>query len=336
VGQAARTLAGMAHLAITPHLIADAAAKIRADHYQLRAIADVFSREADCVGSAIALVNRQTEVLRGGDWIGPGARVFFAEMDGAVLPALRRLAGSLLQASRASTRIQAVFQAAETDAARVLTGLPVVAGAGRNGAVDWIADVLDQALDRQGEQSGGNPAVDEILYEGFTHLPFGGEAFVDPDGEGGEGAIDITDIDQGSLGDCYFMAALGALAASDPDQIKQAIVAEDATTCTVRLYEHGIAGPVAREIVVDKTFLSSGMSGGFASPEFAGFGDTGSLGPELWPALLEKAYAQMEGGYGEIVGGKSLAAFRAITGNPGERIGPRQADFDELHELLGQ
>ena len=44
----------------------------------------------------------------------------------------------------------------------------------------------------------------------------------------------------------------------------------------------------------------------------------GDTKDELWVLLLEKAYAKVYGGYGNIVGGSGLEALKNLTGAPTE------------------
>ncbi len=70
------------------------------------------------------------DTLQGGDWVGPGATAFYAEMNGDVLPSLNRLASALGEASRVTQRISAGFRQAEAEAAAVLRGQPGQGGGG--------------------------------------------------------------------------------------------------------------------------------------------------------------------------------------------------------------
>jgi uncharacterized protein YukE len=90
-------------------------------------IATSFAREAEAVRSARTQLAFCQETLRGGDWIGPGAQAFQAEMDGGVMPALGRLAVALEAAERGALQIRTRLQLAERDASIVLAGQPAPA-----------------------------------------------------------------------------------------------------------------------------------------------------------------------------------------------------------------
>ena len=65
----------------------------------------------------------------------------------------------------------------------------------------------------------------------------------DQDLYGPTGKPDASDIHQRLLGDCYFVAPLGALATQQPERIQNAIVYNpDTQAFTVTLYQHGHSG----------------------------------------------------------------------------------------------
>ena len=119
--------------------------------------------------------------------------------------------------------------------------------------------------------------------------------------------IAMDDVSQGRLGDCYFVASLAAIADKNPEAIRAMITDHGDGTYTVRFHEGGA-------VKVDNQFpLKDGK------PAYAGLGDVGVDGPELWVALVEKAWAKLKGGYEMIRGSKvkmtSSDAMEAMTGN---------------------
>ena len=95
---------------------------IRADYEGLKRIAQLFTSSADEATGMTRNLASQTDVLRGGDWVGPGAQAFYAEMDSAVFPSLKRLSSALSEAARVTNQINQMAKKAEDDAARVLRG----------------------------------------------------------------------------------------------------------------------------------------------------------------------------------------------------------------------
>jgi hypothetical protein len=117
----------------------------------------------------------------------------------------------------------------------------------------------------------------------------------------------VSDINQGNEGDCWFLAGLGAVAMKDPSLIQQNIHQNDNGTYTVTFYRNGQAVPVT----VTDSVPGGSTFGDYAHP---GTGDSAK-----WAQLYEKAYAQLNGGYGPIEGGFGDTALSAITGQPATR-----------------
>ncbi|MBC6459373.1 C2 family cysteine protease [Actinomadura sp. HBU206391] len=145
--------------------------------------------------------------------------------------------------------------------------------------------------------------------------------------------VEPSDVSQGRLGDCYFIASLGALALKRPDIIQKAIRENANGTYTVTLFP----GNVRTEVTVTPD-LPTDENG---NPAFAGTGDIDSNREEIWPGLMEKAYAKIKGGYGDIEGGKFTDRFGVLTGKSREVRSPvflsihtatwnKPIDFDEL------
>jgi len=103
------------------------APRVRIDYDLMAEIATRFAREAEAVRSARTQLAYCRDALGDGDWIGPGAQAFLAEMDGLVMPALGRLANALEAAERGALQVRSRLQLAERDASLVLTGQPASA-----------------------------------------------------------------------------------------------------------------------------------------------------------------------------------------------------------------
>lgn len=146
-----------------------------------------------------------------------------------------------------------------------------------------------------------------------------------------------TDIRQDALGDCYFVATLGALAKQQPGAVRD-MIAFDARTgdYSVRLFD---ANGQAQTIRVSQAGVVDNLSrqGGSTAD------NTGLDGP-IWPAVAETAYAKMHDtnpadglteGYNAIAsGGWPKDAMRAITGDAGSEIKYSEGFFETRGSAL--
>ena len=118
------------------------------------------------------------------------------------------------------------------------------------------------------------------------------------------GKIEFDDVKQGSLGDCYFLSSLGDLCKcgglisdmfrikeKNPDGYYEIILIIDGEK---------------RIVIIDDNIpvLKSDKKPCFARPN----------GHELWVMLLEKAWAKINGGYLNIIGGRVREALECLTG----------------------
>jgi len=111
------------------------------------------------------------------------------------------------------------------------------------------------------------------------------------------------DIIQGQLGDCYFLAAISAIA-EHPDRLKRLFLTktnEGNGLFAVALCLNG----VWEEVILDDCAPCT-SSGSLAFNT--------SKSNELWVVLLEKAWAKVHGGYLNIEAGLTREALRDLTG----------------------
>jgi hypothetical protein len=135
------------------------------------------------------------------------------------------------------------------------------------------------------------------------------------------GGVSYTDVRQGGLGDCYYLASLGELALKNPSAITSMFIVNGDGTYTVRFMH----GSKAEYVTVDLQLPTDGN--GYLV--FDGMGaKASSTSNELWVALAEKAYVQMNecgwirpsswgGGqnvYTGISGGSMAQALNQVTG----------------------
>ena len=122
-------------------------------------------------------------------------------------------------------------------------------------------------------------------------------------------AASALSVDQGAVGNCYFLGPLSSLASSKPQLVRWLFVATSEAQAgdliTLRFYVHG----EWQTITVDTLFPCRADG----RPLFSG-----RTGPG-WAALLEKGYAKLAGSYAALDGGRAVESLVEITGGCCER-----------------
>jgi hypothetical protein len=129
-------------------------------------------------------------------------------------------------------------------------------------------------------------------------------SFVQANGSLYVNGVSYTDVNQGGLGDCYFLSALADAANQTAANITNMFTDNGDGTFTVRFFNNSVADYVT----VDRYLpTSNGMI------VFAGMGHMAAdAGNELWVALAEKAYVQWCAD--TTVRGAEANSFNAISG----------------------
>jgi hypothetical protein len=147
-------------------------------------------------------------------------------------------------------------------------------------------------------------------------------------------AIDVYDINQGQLGDCFLLSSIGEIALLKPSFISNMIHANSNGTETVTLYKaangtlptFGTTSFKATTETVTNVFPSDSVNNGASQDVVGGV-------KEIWPQVLENAVAQLDGGYGGIAnGGNPVIAMEELTGHAATYIAPTSLT---LAALLG-
>ena len=114
----------------------------------------------------------------------------------------------------------------------------------------------------------------------------------------GGSKVNALDVIQGKLGDCYFLSAISVLGEKNVEaMIKTTEVDWKMTGCfCVRFFRDN----QEEYVIVDDHFPAIQENG---RTEWI-FAKGGDLGDELWPMVLEKAYAKLFGAYEYIEAGK--------------------------------
>jgi hypothetical protein len=115
---------------------------------------------------------------------------------------------------------------------------------------------------------------------------------------------DYNDINQGALGDCYFLAGLSSLSDTDQNLVEQMVTDLGDGTYAVRFYRNG--QEVYLRVDADLPAYYSGLA-------YAQTSETG----EIWVAIAEKAYAHFrynQDTYDSIQGGWMDVVYEQVTG----------------------
>lgn len=126
--------------------------------------------------------------------------------------------------------------------------------------------------------------------------------------------LHFDDVQQGALGDCYFLSSLISVAHVDPNLIRDAITDHGDGRYTVRFFAKTKDGPSPVHVTVDGElpFDTEEQTLEYASSRHRG---------ELWVGIVEKAFAQWKGTYTRISnGGWADGPLYALTGQDSEWV----------------
>lgn len=130
--------------------------------------------------------------------------------------------------------------------------------------------------------------MEQLINKWFLGLdrPAAGGAYRLTAGQLFVGGATYTDINQGYLGDCYFVSTLAETALKNPAIIANMFITNGDGTYTVRFFNNG----KPQYVTVD-SYLPTDASGRLI---YASVGSMyNNAGNELWVALAEKAYAEV-------------------------------------------
>jgi hypothetical protein len=137
-------------------------------------------------------------------------------------------------------------------------------------------------------------------------------------------AISYDDIHQGQIGDCFLLSSIGEITLTNPSFISNMIKTNANGTETVTLYENktgalptfGTSSYKSITETVTNTFQSNAVNNGATQ-------DVVGNQKEIWVQVLEKADAQLSGGYNAISnGGNPMIAMEELTGKAASYMSP--------------
>lgn len=136
--------------------------------------------------------------------------------------------------------------------------------------------------------------------------------------EGPGSGIDVGDARQGSIGDCYLIAALASMAATAEGRarIEQIIHDNGDGTFTVTFGD-------GSQVTVDDEFYADQEGNQLYARSRE----------DLWVAVVEEAYARKHGGYGDIVGGFGSDVMSEL-GLPADRFAVQDISDRQLEQVV--
>jgi hypothetical protein len=122
-----------------------------------------------------------------------------------------------------------------------------------------------------------------------------------------DGDTDPNDVNEGSLGDCYFIAALSTLASSSNLVKHLFLAANDGINSDMPYLVRFFCDGEWISVEIDDRIPCSPVNG---LPLFG----SNRNAVQAWVCLLEKAYAKLHGSYAALAGGNVSEALRDLTG----------------------
>ena len=143
-------------------------------------------------------------------------------------------------------------------------------------------------------------------------------------------SIEINDIRQGQLGNCYFLSVLSALAEFPHRVMKLFLTSEvnNAGCYGVRICDGG----EWKEVIIDDYFPCKPGNPRTGLKPGAAF--SRGNGEELWVLILEKAWAKLYGSYARIESGFTRETMRDLTGAPTEYFIPGEHDNNKIWQRI--
>jgi len=158
--------------------------------------------------------------------------------------------------------------------------------------------------------------VDTIIWKRVTEVLPKWEVF--------EGKIEFNDVQQGSLGDCYFLSSITALT-EYPYLIREKFR-------TTTFNEEGYYEMI---FFIDGEWQVIFLDDYFPyDPKKKNFAFATPHNNELWAMLLEKAWAKLNGGYSNIIGGIVSEPISSLTGFPTEYLSHKNLEEDEIYKKI--
>lgn len=172
------------------------------------------------------------------------------------------------------------------------------------------------------------PHKDELRSDGTPTYPlrrYTGPLFTN--------GVQSSDVRQGAIGNCYFPAAVSAVAHQNPKVIEDAIT-ETTNAAGEREFNVRFYSRTGRmEMITVDADLYTRSWGGPIYGTTTGNNDADKM--ELWFPVLEKAFAKWKGSYDAIGnGGSSAAVLTALTGKSTDYLSTGYESADQIFRAI--
>ena len=138
--------------------------------------------------------------------------------------------------------------------------------------------------------------------------------------------LQLSTVKQGNLGDCYFLAALENLT-NHPQSIKKLFVQPAGKANKIGIYQvqFYISGQL-KSVVVDDYVPIDKVTKKLAFCR--------AINQEIWPLILEKAWAKLHGNYAKSIWGDPSFANIHLTNMPSKDIQHEEMHPDDIWKQL--
>jgi hypothetical protein len=196
---------------------------------------------------------------------------------------------------------------------------------------DWRLDNTDP-----GAASSGDSAFEHVsapLATIPTPAPATQVLYATETGE--SSAINVADINQGQIGDCFLLSSIGEIALLKPSFISNMIHVNTNGTETVTLYDASNGRlPTWNTTAFEPVSVTVTNSFPNYSVDNAASQDVVAGQKEIWPQVLEKAVATQDGGYAAINGGSPVLAMEELTGHAASYMSPASLSLSLLQSFV--
>jgi len=141
--------------------------------------------------------------------------------------------------------------------------------------------------------------------------------------------IRACDIQQGALGNCYYLSALAVIAHTKPHLIKSLFHPRSQEETEAGIYVVRMFKNKEPVVVTINDYFPANKNDRYP---FCQVQNQEGGAKELWPIIMEKVYAKLYGDFKTIEGGWIDEAFSDLTGGAGEHFNLANEECMEMYQ----